>query len=121
MLFPIVGSLAMNVGGEKIPGVSSDTILYGTTGGAIGMVTPLQPKFFNFLKQVIAQLNSIIQVVGHITHEWWRSVVTDRTREQTKGFIDGDLLETFLDLRRQDMESVVKDLKIPVSGCEFDF
>ena len=38
--------------------------------------------------------------------------MTDQTREQTKGFIDGDMMETLFDISRQNMEYGERSLDI---------
>lgn len=42
----------------------------------------------------------------------WRSFHTERKTEQAKGFIDGDLIESFLDLGRAKMQEVVSTLQV---------
>lgn len=42
----------------------------------------------------------------------WRSFHTERKTEQGKGFIDGDLIESFLDLGRAKMQEVVSTLQV---------
>jgi len=49
----------------------------------------------------------VIQGVGGLSHTEWRSFHNDRKTQECRGFIDGDLLEVFLDLPREKMEEVV--------------
>lgn len=42
----------------------------------------------------------------------WRSFHTERKTEQATGFIDGDLIESFLDLGRAKMQEVVSTLQV---------
>lgn len=42
----------------------------------------------------------------------WRSFHTERKTEQATGFIDGDLIESFLDLGRAKMQEVVSGLQV---------
>lgn len=42
----------------------------------------------------------------------WRSFHTERKTEQATGFIDGDLIESFLDLGRAKMHEVVSTLQV---------
>lgn len=42
----------------------------------------------------------------------WRSFCTSRKTEPHKGFIDGDLVENFLDLSPEKMAEVAKGLKV---------
>lgn len=42
----------------------------------------------------------------------WRSFHTDHKTEPVTGFIDGDLIESFLDLSREKMQEVVHGLQV---------
>lgn len=50
----------------------------------------------------------------------WRSFHTERKTEAVQGFIDGDLIESFLDLSRDKMSEVVQGLQVSathLSAC----
>ena len=55
--------------------------------------------------------------MGRIEHGFWRSFHTERKTEQTTGFLDGDLIEAFLDLSREKMLEVCQGLQVCV--CDF--
>uniref|UniRef100_A0A170WRW0 Dna damage-binding protein 1 n=1 Tax=Triatoma infestans TaxID=30076 RepID=A0A170WRW0_TRIIF len=57
----------------------------------------------------------VITPMGKIDHSLWRSFTSDIKTEPSEGFIDGDLIECFLDLSRRDMVDVVAGLQCPVS------
>jgi len=106
------GSLVMeNLGDSSTP--HSGSILYGTVHGAIGMVTQLPPDYFEFLNKVQQRLTKVIRSVGKIEHSQWRQMTNDRKTAPMTGFIDGDLIETFLDLKSDKMSEVVSGLNIP--------
>ena len=42
----------------------------------------------------------------------WRSSHTDRSTKPSSGFIDGDLIESYLDLHREKMQEVVQGLQV---------
>lgn len=44
----------------------------------------------------------------------WRSFHTERKTEACEGFIDGDLIESFLDLNRDKMQETVKGLQVNI-------
>ncbi|EDO27988.1 predicted protein, partial [Nematostella vectensis] len=48
----------------------------------------------------------------------WRSFSNERKMEPAHGFIDGDLIESFLDLPRARMEEVVTGLQIDDGGMK---
>lgn len=68
--------------------------------------------FFNFLLDVQNRMTKIVKPVGKIEHEFWRSFSTERKTEPASGFIDGDLIESFLDLKRDSMLRVVEGLMV---------
>ena len=57
-----------------------------------------------------------IRSVGKIQHKDWRSFYNERKTEPMEGFIDGDLVETFLDLDRPIMEDIVSGMQMPDEG-----
>lgn len=67
---------------------------------------------FEFLSDLEKSLATVIKGVGKITHSYWRSYHTEIRREPADAFVDGDLIETFLDLSKSDMEAVVDGLKV---------
>lgn len=50
--------------------------------------------------------------LSSLTLSTWRSFNTERKTEQATGFIDGDLIESFLDLGRAKMQEVVSTLQV---------
>lgn len=104
------GSLVMQHAGENST-PTQGSVLFGTVSGAVGLVTQLPEKFFHFLLEVQKNLASVIKSVGKIEHSFWRSFHTERKTEPAEGFIDGDLIESFLDLERDKIEQVVQGLK----------
>jgi len=54
--------------------------------------------------------------VGKIEHSYWRSFYNDRKQDPCEGFIDGDLIESFLDMSRDDMKEVVNGLMVDLQG-----
>lgn len=60
-------------------------------------------KFNIFLK---------IKVAGKIDYKMWRKFETERRMENCKNFIDGDLIESYLELSTTDAAIVAKDFKV---------
>jgi len=58
------------------------------------------------------KLSEVIKAVGKIEHRVWRSFSTDLKREPSESFIDGDLIESFLDLSQKDMELVAQSFHV---------
>ncbi|TNM90826.1 hypothetical protein fugu_003115 [Takifugu bimaculatus] len=113
------GSLVLqNLGETSTP--TQGSVLFGTVTGMIGLVTSLSEGWHSLLLDLQNRLNKVIKSVGKIEHSLypyvqcctWRSFHTERKTEQAKGFIDGDLIESFLDLGRAKMQEVVSTLQI---------
>ncbi|KAM7015302.1 DNA damage-binding protein 1 [Tautogolabrus adspersus] len=105
------GSLVLqNLGENSTP--TQGSVLFGTVNGMIGLVTSLSEGWYSLLLDLQNRLNKVIKSVGKIEHSFWRSFHTERKTEQATGFIDGDLIESFLDLGRAKMQEVVSTLQI---------
>ncbi|XP_032373767.1 DNA damage-binding protein 1 [Etheostoma spectabile] len=105
------GSLVLqNLGESSTP--TQGSVLFGTVNGMIGLVTSLSEGWYSLLLDLQTRLNKVIKSVGKIEHSFWRSFHTERKTEQATGFIDGDLIESFLDLGRAKMQEVVSTLQI---------
>jgi len=105
------GSLVMNHTIEQSTPVQS-SLLFGTVRGAIGLVAGIPKELFDFLMQVQNRLTRVIKSVGKIEHSFWRSFCNERKTDPALGFIDGDLIENFLDLPRAQMKEVVSGLQV---------
>ena len=52
-------------------------------------------------------MRQAVNGVGGLSHEEWRSFSSERKKGVCKNFIDGDLIEQFVDLKRDTMQWVV--------------
>lgn len=77
-----------------------------------GLVTQIPPDFYYFLLELQNKLATVIKSVGKIEHSYWRSFHTDIKSEPCEGFIDGDLIESFLDLSADKMKEVADGLQV---------
>src|SRR5882724_2984110 len=78
----------------------------------LGLVAQIPHEFYNFLLDVQNRLTRVVKSVGKIEHEFYRSFATERKTEPPFGFIDGDLIESFLDLKRDAMKQVCDGLMV---------
>ncbi|KFP83830.1 DNA damage-binding protein 1, partial [Apaloderma vittatum] len=120
------GSLVMqNLGETSTP--TQGSVLFGTVNGMIGLVTSLSESWYNLLLDMQNRLNKVIKSLPYALVVWggcwsvwirfldgntWRSFHTERKTEPATGFIDGDLIESFLDISRPKMQEVVANLQI---------
>ncbi|CAH1116723.1 unnamed protein product [Phaedon cochleariae] len=109
------GSLVMqNVGETSTP--TRGCVLFGTVGGAIGLVTQITQDFYEFLLELQTKLATVIKSVGKIEHSYWRAFHTDIKTENSEAFIDGDLIESFLDLSQEKMKEVADGVGMTVEN-----
>ena len=107
------GSLAMQVadtaggGGGNTP---MPMLLYGTVNGVIGLIASMPQEDFQFWMKVQGQLTKVIQGVGGFSHAAWRAFSNDRKTVDCSGFVDGDLIESFLSLSPSEMAQVCDGL-----------
>ncbi|KZS04522.1 DNA damage-binding protein 1 [Daphnia magna] len=106
------GSLVMDHAAETLSTPTQGCVLFGTVHGAIGVVTQLPTEFYHFLSEVQTRMARVIKPVGKIEHSFWRSFATERKVEPCEGFIDGDLIESFLDLSSDKMKEVANGLQM---------
>jgi len=105
------GSLVMQNVGERTTPING-CVLYGTCNGAIGIVTQIPQDFYDFLHGLEERLKKIIKSVGKIEHTYYRNFQINTKVEPSEGFIDGDLIESFLDLSREKMRDAVQGLEV---------
>ena len=56
----------------------------------------------------------VVKGVGGFSWEEWRSFSNDRRTVPSRNFIDGDLVESFLDLQPPQMADVASRVGVPV-------
>ena len=92
------------------------TLLFGTVNGVIGVLASLPEDQFTYLLGLQKALNKVVSGVGGLSHEQWRSFHNEHRGKtaEAKNYLDGDLIETFLDLRREKAEQVAALVNTPV-------
>lgn len=104
------------VAAEPWNAIAPTHMLYGSTTGSLGMMINISPIFFVFLKTVEDKLRKLIQPFGGLNQEVYRACKDCLSNLlPTRNIIDGELVETFLELDRCAQDKIVKDLRIPVS------
>ena len=84
--------------------------LFGTVDGTLGVILGLDSRttaFFSCLQRCLAK---VVAPVGGISHELFRARQVKGGFHPATGFVDGDLVESFLDLDRPEMEAVVAEM-----------
>jgi len=106
------GSLVMKL--PESEGFQVPTLIYGTVSGAIGVIASLSEEHYKFFSKVQTNLTKVIRGVGGLVHESWRSFSNERKTVEAKAFLDGDLIESFLELKPDKMKEVIKGLDVTV-------
>ncbi|KAM3174451.1 hypothetical protein ACTXT7_010519 [Hymenolepis weldensis] len=94
--------------------------LYASTTGCLGMMVNISPILFIFLKEVEERMRRLIRPFGGLSQEVYRACRDCLSNFVTsKNIIDGELIETFLELNKEDKEKVVRGLQIPTTVDAF--
>lgn len=89
-------------------------LLFGTVSGAIGAVLSLPQDEFKIFEELEIYLSKEIKSVGGLRHARWRSFTNGNKMASATNFVDGDLIELFLDLNSDQMERISKAVGRPV-------
>jgi len=106
------GSLVMRLPDSEASQIP--TVIFGTVNGVIGVIASLPQEQFLFLQKLQQSLVKVIKGVGGLSHEQWRSFSNERKTVDARNFLDGDLIESFLDLSRNRMEEIATSLDVSV-------
>ncbi|KAH8956048.1 hypothetical protein BDL97_07G017700 [Sphagnum fallax] len=106
------GSLVMRLPDSEASQIP--TVIFGTVNGVIGVVASLPQEQYLFLHKLQQCLVKVIKGVGNLSHEQWRSFCNGRETVDAHNFLDGDLIESFLDLSRSHMEDIAISLDVPI-------
>jgi len=99
-------------GGDLVHAVPE--LVFGTVNGAVGVLASLTWKEF----QLLDRLQQAIAAVKPSRNAEWRAFFSDRKHEPARGFIDGDLVESLLDLSAEAVDRVVEHMNkgLPAPG-----
>ena len=115
---PNKGSSAVNRICRPIVSTGSQT-LFGTVDGTLGVILGLDARTTAFFSTLERAMANVIRHVGDFGHQQHRACHAERRIHPAHGFIDGDLVEGFLDLDRSTMEAVVTEMNRD-GGWDFD-
>jgi len=106
------GSLVMQM--PESESIASQTLVFGCVSGMIGVIATLPPDTYEFFLQVQKAMTQVVKGVGGFKHEEWRQFSNARRSSDARGVLDGDLIERFLDLRKDKMEEVAVIVDVSV-------
>ncbi|KAJ3145216.1 DNA damage-binding protein 1a [Geranomyces michiganensis] len=101
------GSLTANIVDRERP-LGSPVLIFCTVTGGLGVVAQLEDATYKLLSDVQDNMRNVILGVGELSHSQWRSTQLVRGVDRpARGFLDGDLIEQFLDLSPEHKQAVV--------------
>lgn len=106
------GSLVMRLPDSDVGQIP--TVIFGTVNGVIGVIASLPHDQYLFLEKLQSNLRKVIKGVGGLSHEQWRSFNNEKKTVDARNFLDGDLIESFLDLNRSKMDEISKAMNVSV-------
>jgi DNA damage-binding protein 1 len=95
---------------RRPPVVIGSQTLFGTVEGTLGCILGLDVRTAAFFSCVERAMSKVIRPVGDFSHSQFRAFDAERRMHPAHGFVDGDLVESFLDLDRVTMEAVVREM-----------
>jgi DNA damage-binding protein 1 len=98
--------------------VGSQT-LFGTVDGTLGSILGLDGPTAAFFTTLEKSMEKVVKPVGNFSHKQFRAFNADQRVHPSHGFVDGDLVESFLDLDRSTMQEVVQQMNRD-GGWELD-
>ncbi|KAJ2604366.1 DNA damage-binding protein 1a [Coemansia sp. RSA 1804] len=101
------GSLVMDVSDPEFPNLFRPTLIYGTVRGAVGVVANVENgKLGRVLDRLQTNMAHLLPTPGLWDYERWRGYSSDQRNSRAFGFLDGDLIEQFLDLSPETQQLV---------------
>jgi DNA damage-binding protein 1 len=94
---------------RPVVAVGSQT-LFGTVDGTLGAILGLDGPTAAFFSCLERSMQKVIIPVGHFSHQNYRAFNSEQRLHPSHGFVDGDLVESFLDLDKNTMISVVQQM-----------
>ena len=78
----------------------------------LGLIAQISETFYDFLLKLQKNLTNVIKSVGKIDYDYWRNFSSEKKTEKCTNFIDGDIIESFLDLSRNKMAECIQGLTV---------
>ena len=97
------------------------TILAGTVGGSVILFAQLSDVMFKILNELQARIAAHLTTAGRIQFDKWRDFESERRVEEHKHFIDGDLIESFLELTATEAKHLIKDFRVSLVSLSRTF
>jgi DNA damage-binding protein 1 len=103
------GSAAATRSKKPVVTIGSQT-LFGTVDGTLGVILGLDSATAAFFSCLEKSIEHVVMPIGNFSHQQFRAFNAEQRRHPSHGFVDGDLVESFLDLDKSTMELVVQQM-----------
>jgi len=84
--------------------------LFGTVDGTLGVILGLDGATAAFFSCLEKSMEKVIPPIGNFDHRQFRAFKAEQRQHPCHGFVDGDLVESFLDFDLSTMEKVVQQM-----------
>ncbi|KAL8286521.1 hypothetical protein RQP46_004538 [Phenoliferia psychrophenolica] len=82
-------------------------LVYATSAGSLGVIAELDDATSKTMSELERNLRQVIEGVGGLEHEAWRSFKSERTVRPPAGFLDGNFIQLFAGLPKDLIEKVL--------------
>lgn len=108
------GSLVMRPSAqdEDVPQV--ETVLFGSTTGALGVIASLEKSDFDFFHKIQVAMQQVVHGVGGFVHENWRAMRTQRRSSPAARYLDGDLIELVRNEWKKRKRNTDEEIELPI-------
>eukprot|EP00300_Choanocystis_sp_HF-7_P006534 c14763_g1_i1.p1 GENE.c14763_g1_i1~~c14763_g1_i1.p1 ORF type:complete len:1112 (+),score=311.81 c14763_g1_i1:32-3367(+) len=86
--------------------------VFATVNGSIGLYVSIPEQMFDPLNRLQKQMQLMLPSVGSLSHDDWRAFYNEAKRNPCTGFIDGDLIEMFLELDNKRMAEIASAAEV---------
>ncbi|VDM75949.1 unnamed protein product [Strongylus vulgaris] len=90
-------------------------ILFGTIDGTIGLIVQLPEKYFKFFSEVEKGVARETDNCMRIDHAVYRQFTSEKIVDKAVGFVDGDLVESLLDMPHETAAAALAGIQRPVT------
>merc|ERR1711935_178866 len=94
---------------RPVVAIGSQT-LFGTVDGTLGVILGLDSATASFFSCLEKAMEHVIMPIGNFSHQQFRAFSAEDRCHPRHGFVDGDLVESFLDFDLSTMEKVVQQM-----------
>ncbi|KAJ3405441.1 DNA damage-binding protein 1a [Chytridiales sp. JEL 0842] len=96
---------------EEIHNPIESKLVFCTVNGMVGTLSSINPEHKSLLFALQDCMSGLLPGIGGIQHSKWRSFTNERRTEESRGFVDGDLVESFANLDPATAEKIVNEVK----------